>query len=98
MSNAHFAATGERGLQNARCGCCQILDFSGGAADLMTVQPILKQPFFIGSGKTSQGQTKQFLIPDGATRLFLAPVTCAGCASSLYKASGSFTVNLSLVP
>jgi hypothetical protein len=31
----------------------------------------LQQPFMIGSGKTSGGVVKQFMVPEGATRLFL---------------------------
>jgi Putative Tad-like Flp pilus-assembly len=32
---------------------------------------VVQQPFMIGSGQTSGGVTQQFLVPPGATRLFL---------------------------
>ncbi len=69
------------------------LDFTHGAKDLPRVEPLLQQVFFIGSGKTSQGQSKQFIVPDGATRLYLATFDCAGC-SLKYSHSGSFSVQL----
>src|SRR5207249_1191347 len=69
------------------------LDFSGAAKDIVRIEPLLNQSFYIGSGKTSQGQTKQFVIPDGATRLLLAAFDMAGATNDN---SGSFLVNLSL--
>jgi hypothetical protein len=36
-----------------------------------TLSPQLKQVFFIGSGRTGSGEKRRFLIPPGATRLFL---------------------------
>jgi hypothetical protein len=39
--------------------------------DLKLVTPQLKQVFFIGTGKTKAGVTRRFLVPNGATRLFL---------------------------
>ena len=48
------------------------LDFSTIASrDLPVFSPLLKQPFFIGDGKNSLGQLQKFIIPQGATRLFL---------------------------
>ena len=32
---------------------------------------LLKQPFYIGDGQTSGGATQTFLVPQGATRLYL---------------------------
>ena len=69
------------------------LDFSGGSKDIVRIEPLLNQAFYIGSGKTSQGQPKQFVVPDGATRLFLAVFDRAGKTNAN---AGSFTVNLSL--
>lgn len=37
-----------------------------------TLSPSLKQPFFIGNGQTDAGQTQRFMVPVGATRLFLS--------------------------
>jgi hypothetical protein len=48
------------------------LDFGTGASrDFTTLAPQLRQVFFIGDGKTSGGTTQQFMIPPGATRLFI---------------------------
>ena len=48
-------------------------DFSAAAArDQATLNPLLQQPFYIGRGRTSGGDTKNFVVPSGATRLFLA--------------------------
>jgi hypothetical protein len=68
------------------------LDFSTPASrDYLSVSPGLKQVFFIGDGLTSTGETRQVLIPAGATRLFLG--TMDGCCNS--DNSGSFTVHVS---
>lgn len=48
------------------------LDFGTAASrDFTTLKPALKQPFFIGDGRTSTGEVQQFVPPAGATRLFL---------------------------
>ena len=48
------------------------LDFSSASSrDFMTLSPKLKQPFFIGDGRTSAGDVQQFIPPSGATRLFI---------------------------
>lgn len=48
------------------------LDYSTQAArDFTTASPQLKQVFFIGDGLTSSNQLQNFVIPAGATRLFL---------------------------
>lgn len=45
---------------------------SAAARDQATYDDIaLKQPFFIGDGKTSSGTVQQFRVPPGATRLYL---------------------------
>lgn len=41
------------------------------AIDYTSLSPQLKQPFFIGDGKTSGGAQQQIVVPSGATRLFL---------------------------
>ncbi len=49
------------------------LDFSTASSrDFTVLQPQLKQIFFIGDGKTSGGVTQQFIVPQGATRLYIA--------------------------
>jgi hypothetical protein len=49
------------------------LDFtSDESRDFSVLQPQLKQIFFIGDGKMKDGRTQQFIVPKGATRLYLA--------------------------
>lgn len=36
------------------------------------VEPFLQQPFYIGNGFTPAGKRKRFVVPPGATRLFLS--------------------------
>ena len=49
------------------------LDFSSGASrDFAELKPQLKQAFFIGDGINSKGIKQNFVVPQGATRLFLA--------------------------
>lgn len=49
------------------------LDFSTTQSrDFAELKPELKQVFFIGDGKDSRGNHQKFVVPEGATRLFLA--------------------------
>jgi len=49
------------------------LDFSTDASrDFEVLKPQLKQIFFIGDGKMKDGRAQQFVVPKGATRLYLA--------------------------
>ena len=66
------------------------LDFSTAAArDFLTLQPSLRQPFFIGDGLTSGGVTQQFVAPVGATRFFLGIMD-----NICYDNSGGFSVTV----
>ncbi len=48
------------------------LDFSTAASrDFSTLSPQLKQPFYLGSGVRSDGTLQNFIVPKGATRLFI---------------------------
>lgn len=48
------------------------LDFSTSASqDFAVLTPGLKQIFFIGNGLTTSGVLQQFVVPDGAVRLYL---------------------------
>lgn len=50
-----------------------MLDFTSAASrEFTSISPALKQPFFIGDGKTSSGAFQQFVVPAGATRFYLA--------------------------
>ena len=49
------------------------LDFSSTASrDFQTLSPQVKQIFFIGDGLDANGVRQEFVVPKGATRLFLA--------------------------
>jgi hypothetical protein len=41
------------------------------ARDFSTLKPKLRQPFFIGDGRRSDGSVQTFVVPEGATRLFI---------------------------
>jgi uncharacterized protein (TIGR03437 family) len=45
------------------------LNFTGATRNAVRVEPLLQQPFLIGSGFTDAGELKQFIVPQGATRL-----------------------------
>lgn len=71
------------------------LDFaSAEARDFLTLSPRLRQPFFIGDGRTTDGRSQQFIPPAGTTRLIL------GCMDSYgwFNNTGSFTVRISVIP
>ncbi len=70
------------------------VDFSSaGAQAQATVSPLLNQVFFIGDGYTGtgSGSAQQFIIPAGATRLYLGSSDGAGAN---YNNSGSFLVSV----
>jgi len=50
------------------------LNFSGDARNIVVQRPLLQQPFLVGSGITATGEGKAFIVPAGATRLFLSPL------------------------
>jgi hypothetical protein len=71
------------------------LDFSTTAAQsAATISPLLQQVFFIGDGLTGtgSGNSQQFTIPSGATRLFLGSADTVG---NNFNNAGSFTVTVS---
>ena len=72
-----------------------------------TLSPLLDQTFFIGDGLTGNGSgtTQQFVVPDGATRLFLGIADANGYngAPGQYQDNGgaytaSFQVSATAVP
>lgn len=67
------------------------LDFSSQASrDYTSISPLLKQPFFIGDGKTSSGATQKIVVPPGATRFYI-------CTMDGYEWSnnaGTFTTTI----
>jgi hypothetical protein len=60
------------------------------SADLVTLSLQLRQVFFIGSGATKTGIRRRFVVPQGATRLFLATMD----ACCWYDNEGSFSVTV----
>ncbi len=71
------------------------LDFSTTATrDFSSLKPVLRQPFLIGDGLTSQGIIQQFVAPQGATRLFLGPMDGYGWADNF----GGFMVTVTVLP
>jgi hypothetical protein len=72
------------------------LDFSTNTS-FATLSPLLDQAFFIGDGLTGTGSgaVQQFVVPAGATRLFLADADDVG---SNDNNTGQFTVTVSVLP
>jgi len=68
------------------------VDFTGGLLDAELLAPLLQQPFFVGTGKTGAGAFRAFVVPQGATRLFLC---VAGRGNA--RNTGSFTATISVV-
>ena len=71
------------------------LDFSSIGLNFSSLAPQLKQVFFIGDGLTGTGTgaVQNFIVPTGATRLFLAPFD-----STTNNNIGSFSVTVQAVP
>lgn len=73
--------------------------------DYLVLAPALKQPFFIGDGKTSSGAVQHVIAPAGATRLFLGVMDQyqwsdneGGFKVQIARASSVPTVQLALRP
>jgi hypothetical protein len=76
------------------------LDFSGGL-NFTSLAPLIGQIFFIGDGLTSDtaiadfsGTVQSFIVPTGATRLYLGTSDGFGW----YNNNGSFSVEISTTP
>ncbi len=69
------------------------LDFtSASSRDFTVLRPQLKQPFFIGDGENSQGTIQKFVVPAGATRLFLGTMD----GFEWINNKGSFTTTVTI--
>jgi hypothetical protein len=67
------------------------LSFSSAASrNYRRLTPALKQPFFIGNGRTSAQGIQVVVVPSGATRLFLGTMDGCGWAAN----RGSFTASV----
>jgi hypothetical protein len=63
--------------------------------DFASLSPLLKQPFFIGNGLRNDGlSVQQFIVPAGATRLYLGTMDGFGW----WNNSGSLEVTATKVP
>jgi len=73
-----------------------VLDFGTLASrDFASLSPLLKQPFFIGDGLRNDGLTLQgFIVPVGATRLFLGTMDGYDWVNN----AGSLDVSAAAVP
>ena len=71
------------------------LNFSvAGGMDFVFLNPLLKQAFFIGDGSTAGAIVQQFVIPTGATRLFLGTMDGFEWSNN----GGSLTVTINSIP
>jgi len=71
------------------------LNFSSQVSrDYLVLSPVLKQVFFVGDGRTSQGAIQHAIIPAGATRLFLGTMD----SSAWFNNIGSFDVTVTGPP
>jgi hypothetical protein len=68
-------------------------DFTGANTAFTSLSPALNEVFFIGDGLTGTGSgtAQQFVVPAGATRLFLASSDALGAA---YDNAGQFAVTV----
>lgn len=67
------------------------LDFSTDASrDFTTLKPALQQIFFIGDGRDSSGAVQNFVVPAGATRMYLATMDSYEWNNN----AGSFTMTV----
>jgi len=70
------------------------LDFGAAVSrSQLSLAPGLKQPFFIGDGRTETGQVQVIFVPEGASRLFLG--VCDGCGWC--NNPGEFTVYVEMM-
>lgn len=63
--------------------------FRGDIGGAPAYYPLLQQVFYVGNGVNFDGQPRVFVVPPGATRLFLASIAGG------FNASGSFDVSVS---
>jgi hypothetical protein len=68
------------------------LDFDAIGMKFLSLSPQLRQLFFIGSGKTKAGVARRYLVPKGATRLFLGTMDFREWNNN----TGSFLVNVAI--
>jgi hypothetical protein len=70
------------------------LNFQTLGLDFSSLSPELKQLFFIGDGKNAADQVQSFVVPAGATRLYLGTMDGFGW----FNNTGAITVDVVAVP
>jgi len=65
----------------------------GLGTDFTSLAPALRQVFFIGNGMTSSMVVQQFMVPNGATRLYLGTMDSWGWFNNM----GEFDVDVTLL-
>jgi hypothetical protein len=70
------------------------------SSEFTSVAPDLRQMFFIGDGRTSTDEVQRFIVPAGATRLFIGNTdTCSGGLPGCFADNtGSFSVTGQVQP
>ncbi len=63
---------------------------SGSGLEFVDLKPRLKQVFFIGDGQNSAGRVQSFMVPTGATRIFLGTMDGSFWSDN----SGAFDVSV----
>ena len=53
-----------------------ILDFAAFGTNFTSLAPALNQSFIIGDGRTNQGIPQEFVVPKGATELYIGFLDC----------------------
>lgn len=84
-----FLGAGQPDLSAAPAG----LDFGPApnlGLDFLSLSPLLKQVFFIGDGMTSASVMQRFVVPEGATRLYLGTHDGYGW----YNNNGSISIDV----
>jgi uncharacterized protein (TIGR03437 family) len=70
-----------------------VSNFLSAAEQVDVLEPLLQAPFLIGDGRTSAGVTRTFIVPRGATRLYLGILD-----GPVSNNSGEFTATVRVVP
>jgi hypothetical protein len=76
------------------------VSFAHANSEFTSISPGLRQMFFIGDGRTSSNEVQRFVVPAGATRLFIGNTDlCSGGVVGCFNDnSGSFSVSGQVQP
>lgn len=70
-----------------------IANYRSAAEEVEVMEPLLQLPFLIGDGRTPSGVLRTFIVPRGATRLYLGILD-----GPVSNNSGEFTATVRVVP